>query len=397
MNQPTLLADPATIEIDAFIPNSDSITIRVYSTQPKAFCPCCAQPSSSLKSRYVRSLADLPWHGVAVGLELHTRKFRCRNDVCHRKVFCERLPQVAASYARRTVRLNDAMALLGFALGGRAGSRAAAGLKFAASKDTLLRLIRLSAVSQSNEDKSPVKILGVDDFAFRRGERYGTIVVDLEKHQPIDLLPDRKSESLQAWLTAHPGVKIISRDRAGSYATGARLGAPDAVQIADRFHLLKNLLDGFEKFLSRQQPALLAASRTVFHSLDVDGMFNQSVEQVSSPTVAQNLVIKQKEAQLTERERRFTTVKKLHRAGVPILAVARRLRMSRNTVKKFIASDSFPTRRQNSPRFSPIHRFLPYLRERWAEGERSSRALWKEIREQGYPGAEVTLRHFMQK
>ena len=397
MNQPTLLADPAAIEIDAYIPNSDSITIRVYATQAKAFCPSCAQPSSSLKSRYVRSLADLPWHGVAVGLELHTRKFRCRNDVCHRKVFCERLPQVAASYARRTVRLKEVTALLGFALGGRAGSRAAVKLKLSASKDTVLRLIRLSAVRQTTEDKSPVKILGVDDFAFKRGERYGTILVDLEKHQPIDLLPDRKSESLQTWLAIHPAVEIISRDRASAYATGARLGAPDAVQIADRFHLLKNLLDGFEKFLSRQQPALLKASQTVFHPLDVDGVFKQSVEQVSSPTIAQNLVIGQKKAQLREREQRFKVVKKLHRAEVPVLTIARRLRMSRNTVKKFIASDSFPMRRQNTPRFSPIHRFLPHLRQRWAEGERSSRALWQEIRAQGYPGAEVTLRHFMQK
>jgi len=261
----------------------------------------------------------------------------------------------------------------------------------------VLRLIRLSAVRQTTEDKSPVKILGVDDFAFKRGERYGTILVDLEKHQPIDLLPDRKSESLQAWLAIHPAVKIISRDRASAYATGARLGAPDAVQIADRFHLLKNLLDGFEKFLSRQQPALLKASQTVFHPLDVDGVFKQSVGQVSSPTIAQNLVIGQKKAQLREREQRFKVVKKLHRAEVPVLTIARRLRMSRNTVKKFIASDSFPMRRQNTPRFSPIHRFLPHLRQRWAEGERSSRALWQEIRAQGYPGAEVTLRHFMQK
>ncbi len=392
MEVSTLLADPVAIRLEAFVSHVAAMTLRVYCKQQRATCPSCNVTSSSLHSNYVRSVADLPWHGVAVQLELHTRKFRCRNECCRRKVFCERLPKVVAASGRRTTRLNEALTLLAFALGGETGARTAQNLGLKISGDTLLRRIR----QRPAQLQSSVRVLGVDDFAFRRGERYGTILVDLETHQPTDLLPDREAKTLQTWLAAHPEVEIISRDRGGSYASGARLGAPNAVQIADRFHLLQNLLGGFEKFLHRQHPTLLAAYRTVFHQSLVCNNRDSSVDR-SPPTPAQKLILEQKAAKMAKRERRYHAVKELHLAGVPILSIARKLKMHRCQVRKFIAADCCPTRRQNTSRFSPIHHFLPYLKQRWEQGERSSRALWKEIKAQGYPGAEATLRHFLQR
>ncbi len=144
------------------------------------------------------------------------------------------------SYARQTVRLNSALTLLAFALGGEAGAKTASDLGLRVSGDTLLRRIRRSSVQTKGSIKTP-RVLGVDDFSFRRGISFGTILVDLEQRKPIDLLPDREAETLKVWLDGHPGVEIISRDRSGAYADGAARGAPNAVQIADRFHLLQNL------------------------------------------------------------------------------------------------------------------------------------------------------------
>ncbi len=393
MDASTLLADPDAIRLECFVSEPHSVTLVVRAAQRRPCCPKCGVASTSLHSHYTRHVADLPWHGVTARLELHTRKLRCRNELCERKVFCERLPEVVAAYARKTVRLNAALTLLAFAMGGEAGARAACGLSLQVSPDTLLRRIR----QFQPQSHAPIKVLGVDDFAFRRGQRYGTILVDLEKHQPVELLPDREAETFAAWLRQHPEVEIISRDRGGSYAAGARAGAPHAVQVADRFHLLKNLLDGFEKFLYRRHTQIKAATQAVFHSPQSLKGERAGAEKIPTPSAAQALLTAQRQAKLARREHRYRAVKELHRAGLPILTIARRLNMQRCQVREFIAAESLPQRRARSAGCSPIYRYLPYLQRRWEQGERRSRALWKEIKSHGYAGAEVTLRHFLQR
>lgn len=221
MDVSTLLADPSAISLEAFVSRQNLIIVRVRAVQKTVCCPLCNEPSSSLHSRYVRQVADLPWHDVAVRLELNTRKFRCRNELCRRRIFCERLPKVVRSYARQTVRLNSALTLLAFALGGEAGARTASDLSLTVGGDTLLRRIRYNSLKTTGSVKTP-RVLGVDDFSFRRGISFGTIPVDLEQRKPVDLLPDREAETLRVWLDGHPGVEIISRDRSGAYADGAR-------------------------------------------------------------------------------------------------------------------------------------------------------------------------------
>jgi transposase len=389
MQVSTLSADPEAIRIISFISNEDSISVLAQTSRTFAICPVCNIRSNSLHSNYLRQVSDLPWHGVAIRIHLNTRKFRCRNDLCLRKVFCDRLPKVVESYGRKTIRLQELFGILAFALGGEAGAKTARQIGLDISGDKLLRRIRRTSILTDQ----PVKVLGVDDFAFRRGERYGTILVDLEKRKPIDLLSDREAATLTEWLKQHPEIEIISRDRAGCYAVGAKAGAPQAVQVADRFHLLKNLLDGFERFLSRHHQVIAEVFQKVFPSTG-----RSPKETKPLPSAAKTLEIEQKAARTAIREKRFQIVKQLHREGMPILAIARRLKMSRNTVKRFLSIKSVLERQPNCPRFSPIQQFLPYLQKRWIkEGERSSRALWKEIKTQGYPGAEGTLRHFLQK
>ena len=257
MDASTLLADPTAIRLEKIIPSRSSLTLVVIATPAQAECPRCHRPSTRVHSYYTRKVAYLPWHGVAVRLDLRARRFRCQNSLCTKRVFCERLPRVVAYYGRKTARLDDALRLIGLLLGGEAGARATRRLAMRTSPDTLLQRVRTSVKSCS----PTLRVLGVDDFAFRRGQRYGTILVDLERHRVIDLLADREAATLSAWLKRHPGVKVVSRDRSPTYAAAITEAAPSAVQVADRFHLLMNVRETVEKVMMRQNRLL--RSRTL--------------------------------------------------------------------------------------------------------------------------------------
>lgn len=225
MSVVNLLADPSAIRLACISPSLSAITLIVTTTVAHGMCPRCRRRSSRIHSRYIRHVADLPWHGIRVTLKLHTRRFRCLNDLCTQRIFCERLPRVVAHYVRKTMRLNAALELIGFALGGEAGARLARELGLTVSPDTLLSRLRRSLPGRG----SVPRVIGVDDFAFRRGRRYGTLLVDLERRRPIDLLPNREAETLSSWLKAHPGIQVVSRDRSRAYANGVTEGALDAI------------------------------------------------------------------------------------------------------------------------------------------------------------------------
>jgi transposase len=377
MDVATLSPSPAELHLDGFEVETHSITIQIATKRMVAACPSCGAFSDRVHSRYTRTLGDLPWHGVPVRICLHTRRFFCRTAACTHRIFTERLPRTVQPYGRKTLRLEAALQLLGLFVGGEPGARLACKLGILSSPDTLLRRAKCPAQA----DVPTPRCLGVDDWAWRKGQRYGTLLCDLESGQIVDLLPERSAGSLAEWLKAHPGVEVISRDRAGCYVEGAKQGAPEAVQVADRFHLICNLTDALDRILQRHRPAL----RPLACPIDAE----PAKKPVVPPTSKEPPPSSYEHRRQANRARRlalYHEAKRLLSQGSALSAVAQRLNVSRRTLHRWMQHEDFPERRFTPLRAPVIAPFLPYLRERWVAGVTNRMQLFREIREQGFQG-----------
>jgi transposase len=369
------------------------VTLSASSYEPRARCPLCGSGSSRVHSRYLRTVSDLPWHGVSVKLDVGVRRFFCDEVSCRRRIFCERLEEVAAR-ARKTGRLEEALLAVALELGGRAGARLAADLSLAVGRDALLKRIKDAPLPKVGK----VRVLGVDDFAFKKGSTYGTILVDLERHGVVDLLAERSQESLVAWLNDHRGteVEVATRDRSNIYREALAKGAPGATQIADRWHLLHNLAQTLEEFLLQKGPALRKAAAPEAAPEDrSDDVFGSGPIMPNRP---RNHDRKIEEAARKRHERlvqQWQGIRRLYLAGADLRDICRRLGISARTVYRYKDLEEPPPRRTYKRKKSVLDPYVPYLLERWDEGCRNGKKLYREIRERGYENSEETCARFI--
>jgi transposase len=252
MSGTEFLLDCPDLRITDLSVKSNAVTIHIEPTATGSSCPHCGGNAARVHSRYPRTIADPPIHGRRTILRVTARRFFCDRPQCPRVLFCERLPELATSRARATGPVAKAHQAIGFALGGEAGARLAARLAVPTSPDTLLRRVKAAP----DEPSPPVRYLGIDDGATRKGQHYGTIVIDLERRRVIDILPGRDGVELKKWLEEHPGVEVVTRDRWAAFAQAVRERAPGAKQVADPWHLLKNLREAVERVFAHFAPEI---------------------------------------------------------------------------------------------------------------------------------------------
>jgi len=406
---------PETIAIDGVYPTKTHLTIQVTCVVKSAACPLCQHPSERIHGSYRRSVADVPCGGRRVTLALTVRKFVCGTPECPRKIFTERLPDLVQSYARMTNRLSEVLQTLGFATCGELGERLVPKLGMGASGPTLLRRMRAVCISPP----SCIRILGIDDWAWKKGQTYGTILVDLETRRPIELLPDRSSETVAAWLRTHPEVEIVSRDRGGEYAAAAKQGAPQAQQVADRFHLLKNLRERLKEVMDRKQSCLPEVEEHASDAIPAkaQGIKGKSLSQIAEPQGEPELEKHyrtippfpyqrppgmsydafQKQVRRDKRVARYEDVRTLFAQGLSQRAIARKLKLSRATVGKFVQAEAYPERHASKAgaRRSLLDLYKGYLLQRWQQGCRNSVQLYDEITARGFKGSAPLLRKFL--
>ena len=366
------------------------ITLAVQSTQTRAPCPLCATPARRIHSHYTRTLADLSWAQYRVDLHVRVRKWFCGNRRC-RRIFTERLPPIAAPWARRTLRLAQCLVALGVALGGKAGVRLASAWDLRVSRNTLLRLLR-----RQPEPEAPTpRVLGVDDFALRKRQTYGTVLIDLERRQPVALLPDRESDTFAQWLQAHPGVEVITRDRAKAYADGARHGAPQATQVADRFHLIQNVAETLTQIFNRHSPAFQVVKEATGRTPRTrpDGTVVVPVPPSAPARHAQSQAAHSRSRRLARHEQIWA----LRRQGWTGQAIAQQLRIGKSTVFRYLRSPTFAERTYKRRGHSILNPYKDLLLQYWNQGCHDALPGFHRLQQQGYRGSYATVARYAQR
>jgi len=392
-----LLPPLAGLRLIGLTTDTAGLLVELTATARSAPCPLCATASTQVHSRYQRQLADLPWGTRPVRLQLLVRKFFCRNPSCSRRIFSERLPDLVPAYARKTKRLSAAMQAVGLSLGGRAGAHVASRLQLFTSPTTLLRLARTAAVPTS----SAATAVGIDDWAWRRGRRYGTILVNLADHRVIDLLPDRSADSVAHWLARHPSITVVCRDRSDLYAEGIRRGAPQAVQVVDRFHLVQNVREALESFLINQRPLLPVAAEQTAQALAPEGDTAPSIGMYrgkrNSPQTWSERLEAESQRRNAPRVAAYEAVHALQKEGTPVAAIARVVGISRQTVYTYLRQERPPGPKRPQFRWSDqvLTPYIPHLLRRWRQGCTDSAQLWREIRARGYTHSARTVSRFI--
>ena len=392
MNLPSiLLPDPVSVRLETwtFEPASPAIVLTLTSRRCPTPCPLCSQPATRTHSRYERRLADRPWGEYGVVVRLRVRRMFCDNARCARRVSAERLPGVAPAWARKTARLLDRLTTIGLALGGAAGARLGGRLGLTADRNTLLRLIRRAPLPAPATPSA----LGVDDWAMCRRFTYGTVLVDSERRRPVALLPDREADTLAAWLRAHPGIAVVARDRSGAYTEGVGRGAPTAVQVADRFHLLQNLAEALELAFTAHARELREADRARRDAAAAE----DGIARPDPPPPPK----RPRDMAAARRERRLEThrrVWELWREGLPGSDIARELGIGRTTTYRHLRSEAFPERagRSDAGR-SSVAPWGAWVIARWNEGQRNGKQMWRDLREQGFAGNYVTVLRYLNR
>jgi transposase len=378
----------------------DAVMIVASCRAEAACCPRCGRESARVHGGYARVVADGAAGGRPVLIVLQVRRFRCRNPGCPAVTFAEQARGLSERYRRRSVPLLAMLAGFGLELAGRAAARLAGTLGIAVHPSTVLRLV---AAAPEPEVTAAPQVLGIDDFALAKGQVYGTVLVDMRTGDVIDLLPDREAATVEAWLTAHPGAGIICRDRAGNYAEGARDGAPDAIQVADRWHLWHNLAEYAEKTVAAHRGCLKDQPGGDAHGNDAPGAAGTPGQeppgQAGGAQVPPDgsLDACGRERRLVRRTRdRYAEIRGRLNAGESLSAISRATGLDRQTVQRFArAGSAEELLGKATSRESKLDHFKPYLHQRWNDGVTDAAALHAELRDRGWAGSEQTVRRYV--